>query len=142
VALAPRQDQRARCLFNRALAYTSLADLSGKGPPPVKPAQDPDSPLARALADYTWALDLDPGLGAAALNRGVLRYRARQYAEATADLRLALDRGADPVLVHYNLALVYRAAGDPRAALASARVVLQRDPSHQGARALLTELQR
>src|SRR5262249_48887925 len=60
---------------------------------------------ARARADYDRALDLDPTLAAAALNRGALHVQERRWDAADADLRLALSLGADPAAVHYNRAL-------------------------------------
>src|SRR5262249_1929295 len=81
VALAP---ERAECFHNRALAHAALGHTDC------------------ALHDYGRALELDPGLAAAALNRGTLHYREKRYADATADLRRALDNGADPAVVHYN----------------------------------------
>ena len=78
----------AGCFYNRALAFTALGQQ------------------AQALADYDRALQLDPKLAAAALNRGMLHYRGKRYALAAADLRHAAVLGADPALVHYDLALV------------------------------------
>src|SRR5262249_30854507 len=75
VALAPGE---AECYFNRALARAALGSTG------------------LALQDYDRALQLDPALAAAALNRGILHYREKRYTDAAADLRLALNNGADP----------------------------------------------
>ena len=68
---------KAWCHYNRGLAYEALGQ--------------PD----RALDDYCHALRLDRVLGPAALNRGMLHYHAKRYADALADLNLALAGGAD-----------------------------------------------
>ncbi|HLW65901.1 MAG TPA: serine/threonine-protein kinase [Gemmataceae bacterium] len=65
-----------------------------------------------AEADFTEAVCQNPDFAAAYLNRGaVLRERGRGN-EALQDLQCALDRGAAPAKVHYNLALAYWDAGD------------------------------
>jgi tetratricopeptide (TPR) repeat protein len=65
----------------------------------------------QALQDYDRALAIDPAHADAALNRGVRYLRQRNLARAAADLRLALQLGADAATVHYDLALVHLAAG-------------------------------
>src|SRR5205823_7207713 len=69
IALSPRTPE---CYYNRALALSALGQSD------------------RALRDYTRALELDDGLTAAALNRGLLHYAAGRFAEAAADLNRAL----------------------------------------------------
>lgn len=124
IALASREDQQARCFFNRALAY----------------AQERRS--AQAIEDYTAALTREPELAAAALNRGILHFQAKHYDEACHDFHHALAQGAAPALVHYNLALVHQAQGNRTAALASARRAVQADPQQAAARTLLDNLRR
>ena len=85
-ALAP---DVAGCLYNRALAYQGWNRLD------------------RALHDYDAALRLDPNLGVAALNRGILHCQEKRYPQACADFERALKSGADPAAVHYHLALVH-----------------------------------
>jgi serine/threonine protein kinase/Tfp pilus assembly protein PilF len=123
LALAPPAD-RAVCYFNRARA------LSAAGRE------------AEALADYTSALELQPRLGDAALNRGILHYRAGQYNLARADLQRALDGGADPVAANYNLALVQLAQDDRPAALRSLQQALRHNPDYAPARELRERLQK
>jgi Tfp pilus assembly protein PilF len=94
------------------------------------------------LKDYEHALRLDPKLAPAALNRGLLHYEGQRFAEAAADFRLALDHGADPATVHYNLALVYRAQGNRPAAEESLRRALYHQPKHDAARQLQDSLRR
>jgi serine/threonine protein kinase/tetratricopeptide (TPR) repeat protein len=122
-ALAAPPRQLAGCLFNRGRAYAAWGRTD------------------RALADYDAALELDPGLGAAALNRAVLHYREKRYPDALRDLDLARERGVDPTAVHYNRALVRLGQGDRPAALAEVRAALAHDPSHREARELLRTLQ-
>jgi serine/threonine protein kinase/tetratricopeptide (TPR) repeat protein len=110
------------CYLNRALAETAL----GK--------------TALALKDYDRALERDPGFGAAALNRGILRYRERRYREALADFDRALAGGANPPDVHYNRALVYQAERDLARARQCLRQALASNPRHQDARALYERL--
>jgi serine/threonine protein kinase/Flp pilus assembly protein TadD len=109
----------ARCYCNRGLAFAGLGQ--------------PD----RALDDFDQALRLEPGQPEAALNRALLHLKGKRYGAAAADLRRALDGGADPALAHYTLAVVRRAQGDREAALASLHRALQHDPGHEGARQLL-----
>jgi serine/threonine protein kinase/tetratricopeptide (TPR) repeat protein len=119
VALAP---DSAACYYNRGLALAAHGDA------------------AAALRDYDRALQRDPRLGAAALNRGALHLQERHFAEAEADLKLALTLGANPAATHYNLALVNVGRGDSAAALASIRRALEYDPEHRPARELEARL--
>jgi tetratricopeptide (TPR) repeat protein len=93
-----------------------------------------------ALHDYDHALELDPCLAPAALNRGLLHFRAGRHPEALRDLRQALTLGADPAAVHYNLALVYLAQHDRQAARDSVARALAANPEHAEARRLRDEL--
>jgi serine/threonine protein kinase/Flp pilus assembly protein TadD len=119
VVLAP---ESAWCFYNRGLACEALGQTE------------------RARRDYDRALQLEPSLAPASVNRGMLNFRARRYAEALADLQRGLDSGADPVVVHYDRALVHLAEGDRNAALASVRRALEHDPEHQQARSLAERL--
>jgi tetratricopeptide (TPR) repeat protein len=85
--------EAASCFYNRALAFDALG----------RPEQ--------ALRDYDQALQLDPTLADAALNRGVLHYRARRYDAARADLRRAGELGSHPAIVSFDLLLVNLALG-------------------------------
>src|SRR5262249_42401283 len=116
----------AGCFYNRALAYTELD----------RPDRD------QALRDYDRALQLEPMLAVAALNRGLLHARAQRFPEALADLQRALDHGANPTAVHYHLAVVHLARKDRAAALASLQRALQHEPNHAEARKLSESLQR
>jgi tetratricopeptide (TPR) repeat protein len=83
----------ANCFYNRALALGSLGRLD------------------QALRDYDTALRLDSAMANAALNRGVLHYRAKRYDAAMADLCRASELGANPEVVRFNRSLVNRARG-------------------------------
>jgi tetratricopeptide (TPR) repeat protein len=122
VALAPAPRERAACLYNRARSYAAWDRAD------------------RARADYDEALVLDPGLAPAALNRGILHYRARRYPQSLRDLNRALALQANPAVVHFNVALVYLAQGDRDAARASLEAALKADPRHSEARALRDRL--
>jgi serine/threonine protein kinase/Tfp pilus assembly protein PilF len=119
VALAP---DRAWCLYNRGLAYLELGYAE------------------RALRDFDAALRLEPTLAAAAWNRGRLHYRQERYAEAAGDLQRALDNGASPAAVYYDLALVRLAQGERDAARTCLERVLEHDPDRPDARALRDRL--
>jgi serine/threonine protein kinase/Tfp pilus assembly protein PilF len=95
-----------------------------------------------ALHDYDRALQLDPTLAPAALQRGLLHFHARRHAEAVRDLETALAHGAEPATVHYDLALVHLARKDRTSALASLRRALQADPDQPDARRLLDSLEK
>jgi tetratricopeptide (TPR) repeat protein len=98
------------------------------------------SPGDRAVRDYDRALQLDPALAMAAVNRGMLHARAGRYASALNDLQRALDSGAAPALVDYDRALVRLAQGERNAALAALKKALGHDPGHRQARDLLERL--
>jgi eukaryotic-like serine/threonine-protein kinase len=61
-----------------------------------------------ALANYSKALELNPNLVPALLNRGILFSQLHQDDQAIADMLLALDKGADPEAVAHNLHLLYQ----------------------------------
>jgi tetratricopeptide (TPR) repeat protein len=94
-----------------------------------------------ARADYTHALTLDPTLGVAAFNRGILNFKEKRYAKAIHDLKLALNNGVEPAVVYFHLAMVYEAQEDRPAAVASLRRALQYEPGHKDARLHLNRLE-
>jgi serine/threonine protein kinase/Tfp pilus assembly protein PilF len=111
----------AGCFYNHGLA---LAALGRTG---------------QAIVNYDRALEIDSTHAAAALNRAMLRYEQRQFDKAIADLHLALEHGADPASVHYNLALVHMAVHDD-AALDDVERALEFNPAHELARRLRDKL--
>jgi serine/threonine protein kinase/Flp pilus assembly protein TadD len=109
IALAPSTGEgaptTARCYYNRGRALDALGRT---GP---------------AFKDYTRALELDRSLTDAALNRGLLAYKARRFDDAIVSFHLALGTGPGVETagrIHYSLALAYLAKGDWPAARASA----------------------
>jgi tetratricopeptide (TPR) repeat protein len=115
---------QAQVLFDRGLAY------SGTGAD------------REALDDYNRALQLDPTIGRAALNRGLLHFKLQHYQQAIDDMNLALADGMPPAAVHFNLALIYHAQKNHAAALRSVRRALEHEPNHKDAQALLKQLTR
>jgi serine/threonine protein kinase/lipoprotein NlpI len=113
---------QAQILFDRALAYSGT------------------NTDRKALEDYNRALELDPTMGKAALNRGLLYFKFKKYQSAIDDLNLALANGVPPVVIYYNQALIYSAQKMPEAALKSARQALEYEPNHKDAQALLKQL--
>ncbi len=119
VALSP---QSAECFFNRALAQQALGQSE------------------RALADFARAMELDPQLPVAALNRGMLLASLNRYAEAEDDLGTALKCGADPAETYYQLALVQLAQQDRTAAMKSVTRALEHDRAYGPALGLRSRL--
>jgi serine/threonine protein kinase/Flp pilus assembly protein TadD len=112
----------AESYYNRALAHAARGQTT----------------LARA--DYDRALDIDTGLSAALLNRGVLNVQEKRLAEAENDLARALTLGADAAAVHFNLALVYQARHDRDRARASVERSLRYRPGYREASELRDRL--
>jgi serine/threonine protein kinase/tetratricopeptide (TPR) repeat protein len=112
------------CYYNRGLAYLHLA-----------------RPEA-ARRDFDRALELNPHLAAASLDRGMLSYNEQRYDEALADLLRASSDGAEAGSVAYGLALVYAAQGDRTAAVKQLDVLFSLKPEHEGGKKLAEHLQR
>ena len=121
-ALEDTKSAQAQILYNRALALTAIGSIP------------------EAIEDYNWALNLDPHFGKALLNRGILHLNKKNYDQAMADLKQALENSVPPALVHYNLALVHNAQNKPQAAIASAREALKFDSTHKESQVLLKQL--
>jgi tetratricopeptide (TPR) repeat protein len=106
IALVPTA---TACYYNRARA----ADAMGR--------------TQQAFADYSHALQRDPHLSVAALNRGILSYKGCRYEEAISDFQQALATSSGPKAtgrIYYNLALAQLAKGDRSVALASVEQAL------------------
>jgi tetratricopeptide (TPR) repeat protein len=119
-ALAPRS---AWCVYNRGLAYSHAGRFD------------------RASTDFGRTLELDPSFGLAYLARAAVRHQAGHDDDALADLDLAAGAGIPRTMAEYQKALVYLAKKDRAAAAACLRTVLSLDPSHDGARRLLGQLE-
>jgi tetratricopeptide (TPR) repeat protein len=120
IALAHRKPW---CYYNRGLAYLHLSHLEA------------------ARRDFDRALELNPHLAAAALDRGLLSYNEQRYDEALADLLRASSDGAEPGGVAYGLALVYAAQGDRTAAFGQLDELFALKPDHEGGKKLAEHLQ-
>lgn len=123
LALSP---DSAACWFNLGVAYIALGQEH----------------WGHALYDLDRALTLNSSFTAAALNRGILHYRLKQPAEAIADFETALQHGADPVTVHYHLALVYWEQRRIRDALTHLQETLRQNPQHGEAKSLMERIRR
>jgi tetratricopeptide (TPR) repeat protein len=111
IALQTNSAQRnsAIAYYNRALAYDALGR--------------PDE----AYRDYTRALEHDPKLGTALLNRGILSYKRGRHGAAIEDFQRASSMQVDDETLgrlHHNLALAQLAQGDRAAALLSGKRAL------------------
>lgn len=108
-------------------------------------ALDPDSPvvhlaLARlylnllqfdlAEAALARAASLEPGSAAVHTARGLLGYRQGRLDEAATALQEALASAPEDLEARFNLAVIRLQLGEPVAAEAEVRSLLQRDPSH------------
>ena len=71
------EPEAAICHYNRALTYAALGRAEA------------------AQRGYSRAIELDPGLAAARLNRGILSYKAGRHPEAIADFAGGLEAGPD-----------------------------------------------
>jgi tetratricopeptide (TPR) repeat protein/tRNA A-37 threonylcarbamoyl transferase component Bud32 len=120
------RERRGLCYYHRGLAYTALR---------------PD-PATResARADFDRALELEPTLAAAALNRGRLHHEAGRLPDAVIDLERALHNGYAPAVVHSHLAAVALSDKNLTAARMHAARAVEADPTDEKARALLDRL--
>ena len=85
--------------------------------------------LTEALADFNAALDADPTLGEAWLNRGNARFLAGQYDLAVADYEKSLDASlSKPWVAWYNIGLAREAQKDARGARTAYERALACDP--------------
>jgi eukaryotic-like serine/threonine-protein kinase len=109
VALAP---QRAECVFNRGLCWSALEQNEA------------------AVQDFTRALELDAGLGAAALQRGRVLVAMGRTAEAFEDFKLAAARGSEPAQGYCQAMSRFAAQGDWPAAQASIEQALEIHSAH------------
>jgi tetratricopeptide (TPR) repeat protein len=122
---ASAREQAAQCYYNRGLAEMALG-------------QDD-----RALEDYKEAekdLTRNSEMAALCLNRGIVKYRRGDKEGALNDLRVALEKGCDPLMGNYNLARVYQAFGRRDDALASVHEALKVNPRHAESLELLGQL--
>jgi tetratricopeptide (TPR) repeat protein len=74
-------------------------------------ALDQSGHKAEAQNDYTAALERDPGLVVAYLNRGMLRLELKQFAEALADFQKAAELGRDDASLHASVGAALEGLG-------------------------------
>jgi tetratricopeptide (TPR) repeat protein len=65
-----------------------------------------------AIADYSLAIETDPGLANAYLKRGLAHYALARYSESVADNSAAIDVRPDYDLAYYNRALAHYRLGE------------------------------
>jgi tetratricopeptide (TPR) repeat protein len=94
----------------------------------------------RAIEDLNRALELDPKLVQALVNRGRLHLQRKHYDLARDDCRRAMGLGADPALIFYRLAQVDQAQGKWKEALDNLDRALQSNPQHAEAKKLKEQL--
>jgi tetratricopeptide (TPR) repeat protein len=125
-----RARQTPECYYNRALVFESLSKLG----------QNPNGNLKSALEDYAKALELEPNLGVAHLNRGIIRLSRNEFANAERDFTAALAGNAPTAVVHYNFAVLAYRQQRTDEARAHLKTALRADPKHAEASALLANL--
>lgn len=82
-----------------------------------------------ALADYNGAIELQPHMGDAYLNRGILYLRTEKDADAIADLTKGLSLGSTkPEAGYYSRAIAFELAGDVKSAYLDYRKALELAP--------------
>jgi serine/threonine-protein kinase len=128
LAVAPSGRAVWTCLYNRGLAYAAAATTEKR---------------EAAARDFGLALEANPGLAAAALNRGLVRLRlGHPPAEVAADADLAERLGHPPAGVLYLRAELAEATGDRDRAVRLAAAAADRDPGLTAARQLVDRLSR
>ena len=122
VAIALRPES-AECYFHRANALVALDRGS------------------EARADYDRALSLEPNLGPALLNRGILSLKEQQLDAARQDIELAITAGANLAHAHFHLALIDTGQGNLSTARDHARTAQKLNPDWKEAAELVKRLE-
>jgi serine/threonine protein kinase len=127
ICVALARDQ-AECFYNRGLCQQAIGHNSD------------------ALLDMSRALKIaarrrDPRFPQAHLERGILLFGEKRYAEAAADFNAALQQGSRPSDVHLQLARLALAQSDSAEARNWLTKSLAEDPSNPAAHALEKSLQ-
>lgn len=115
------KSDRAATLVNRGIIYNRTRRLE------------------EAVADFNAALEIDPGLGEAYLNRGNTRFFQRRMEEAKADYGKAIElKSRDLHAAYFNRGLVYEVLQDKEAARADFEAALRVKPDFVAAQAKLS----
>lgn len=96
--------------------------------------------LRLALADFNRAIELDPHLAAALIDRAALASREQRYDDALTDLERAAIEHADAASVAFGKAQVYAATERPDLASAELKKLFSLEPEHTAGRALARTL--
>jgi tetratricopeptide (TPR) repeat protein len=107
---------------NRAVAYSIKKDY------------------ARAIADFSEAIQFDPNATDNYVNRGFAYYNSNDYDRAIADFNEAIRLDPDKADHYYVRAHAYFQKGDKDHAVADLKKVLAIDPSYEAADAELRQL--
>lgn len=95
-----------------------------------------------AMADFEAALEINPGLGEAYLNRGNSHFFQQRMLAAKADYDRAIElKSRDLHAAHFNRGLVYEVLGDTQAARADFETALRLKPNFRAAEAKLSALE-
>ncbi len=126
---APKHTDMSNC--NRALEEETLdtrdraATMVNRGILRMFAANDNG-----ALDDYNGAIELQPKMGDAYLNRGILYLRTEKDANAIADLTKGLSLGSTkPEAGYYSRAVAYELTGDVKSAYLDYRKALELAPT-------------
>lgn len=118
------RSDRVKTLVNRGIIYNRNGDLQA------------------AIDDFNAALDIDPAIGEAYLNRGNSYYLSSQYDAALADYEAALANDVNkPWAAWYNIGLAYEAKKDKEKARQAYEKALELNPSFTPAQLKLAKLQ-
>ena len=116
------QEPKAECYYYRGLTAAALGQND------------------QAVRDFDLALEKQPALGPAYLQRGLVHVQEKRWEAAARDLKQALAREADPAATHYHLALVLVSLNDLDQARSHLRHVLKLQPGHKEALGLQSKL--
>ncbi len=122
--VALNRKDRAATLVNRGIIYNRTGRFDA------------------ALADFNAALEIDPGLGEAYLNRGNSRFFQKRMEEARADYDRAIElKSRDLHAAYFNRGLAHEVLGDAAAARADFEMALRLKPDFSEAQTRLSALQ-
>jgi tetratricopeptide (TPR) repeat protein len=115
--------KRAECFFNRGLCFRAVGQNEA------------------ALCDFGRAIELEPALGTAALERGTLLAEMEHPAEALENLNRAATLVSEPSEAYYQMALIHVRQHELTAARECIKQSLQSDSTYAPARSLQAQLE-